>query len=54
MFIGLLCFSKYICSINTTDNTTVNTTVKCISLNNQKCMTQSTLISLNSNEYIER
>ena len=48
VFIGLLCFSKYLFSIaNTPDH------VKCISLNNQQCMTQPALINLHPNEYIE-
>ena len=48
VFIGLLRFNRSLASIvNTSDST------KCISLNNQHCMTQSTLINLHPNEYIE-
>ena len=48
VFIGLLCFWKSLSSIaNTPDH------VKCISLNNQQCMIQTTLINLHSNEYLE-
>ena len=44
---GLLCFSKSLSGIaNTPDH------VKCISLYNQQCMTQLTLIN-SHNEYIE-
>ena len=45
VFIGLLCFSKSLCSIgNTPDH------VKFISLNNQQCITQPTLINFHPNE----
>ena len=48
VFIKFLCFNKSLSSIaNTRDH------VKCISLNNQQCMTQSTLINLHPNKYIE-
>ena len=48
VFIMLLRFSRSLASIvNTLDHT------KCISLNNQKCMAQPTLINLDPNEYIE-
>ena len=48
VFIGLLCFSKSFSSIvNTPDY------IKCISLNNQQCITQPTLINFQPNEYIE-
>ena len=48
VFIGLLNFIKSLSSIvNTPDH------VKCISLNNQQCMTQPTLINSHPNEYIE-
>ena len=40
MFIGLL-----ISTVNASNHT------KCVLLSNQKCMTQSTLINLHSNEY---
>ena len=45
---GLLYFSRSFASI-------VNASVhkKCISFNNQQCMTQPTLINLHPNEYIE-
>ena len=47
VFIALFYFTKSLSSIaNTPDH------VKCISLNNQLCMTQSTL-DLHSNEYIK-
>ena len=46
--IGLLCFSKYVTMIINTPGHT-----KCISLNNQQCMTQSTLINFHPNKYIE-
>ena len=48
LFIGLLYFSKSLCSIvNTSDH------VKCISLNNQQYMAKPNLSNLRSNEYIE-
>ena len=48
VFLGWLCYSKSLSSIaNTPDH------VKCISLNNQQCMTQLTLINLHPNEYIK-
>ena len=48
VFIGLLRFSKFLSSIvNTHDH------VKYISLNNQECMTQPTLINLHLDKYIE-
>ena len=48
VFIGLLCFIKYLSSIGyPLDN------VKCISLNNQQCMTQTAVINLHPNVYIE-
>ena len=48
VFIGLFWFRKSFSSItNTPDH------VKCISLDNKKCMTQPTLINLHPNEYIE-
>ena len=41
VFIGLLCFSKSLASaVNTSDH------IKCISLNNQQCMDQPTVIIL--------
>ena len=46
--VGFLCFSKFLSSIGNTQNH-----VKCLSLNNQECMTQPTLINLHPNEYIE-
>ena len=48
VFIRFLCFCKPLSSIvNTPDH------VNCISLNNQQCMAQPTLINLNPNEHIE-
>ena len=47
VFIGLMCFSKSLSSItNTPDH------VKFISLNNQQCMAQPTIINVHPNEYI--
>ena len=48
VFIGLVCFGRFLASIVNTPGHT-----KCITLNNQPCITQSTLIILHSNEYIE-
>ena len=48
MFIRLLSFSKSLTSIV---NAFYHT--KCISLNNQQCMTQPTHINLHPNEYIQ-
>ena len=48
LFIGLLCFNKSLFSIVNSLNR-----VKCISFNNQQCMTQPTLINSHPNEYIE-
>ena len=42
MFIGLL-----------TDTVSASNLTKCVSLSNQKCMTQATLINLHPNEYIQ-
>ena len=48
MFIALLSFSGSLASIvNTPDH------IKCVSWNNQQCMTQPTLINLHPNEYIK-
>ena len=48
VFIKLLFFSKSLSSIvNTGDH------VKCISVSNQQCMTQPTLINLHPNKYVE-
>ena len=48
VFIELLCFSRSLaCIFNTPDHT------KFISLNNEQCMTQYTLINLDPNEHIE-
>ena len=46
MFIALLSFSGWLASIGNISNWTI-----CISLNNQPCMTRSTLIDLNPDEY---
>ena len=43
-----MCFSKCLSSIANTPDL-----VKCISLNNQQCMTQPTFINLHPNNYIE-
>ena len=49
VFIRLLYFNKSLSSIaNTPDH------LKCISFNNQQCMTQPTLINLHPNEYIDK
>ena len=48
MFIALLSFSGFLASIVNTPGHT-----KCLSWNNQQCMTQLTLINLHPNEYIE-
>ena len=49
VFIRLLYFNKSLSSIaNTPDH------LKCISFNNQPCMTQPTLINLHPNEYIDK
>ena len=47
VFIVLLIFSRSLANILNAPNHR-----KCISLNNQQCMTQPTLINLNPNEYI--
>ena len=48
VFIGCLSFSRSLSGIvNAPDH------IECISLNNQQCMTQPTLINLHPNEYIE-
>ena len=48
VFIASLSFSGSLASIaNAPDH------IKCISLNNQQCLTQPTPINLNPNEYIE-
>ena len=48
VFIGLLSFDGVLASIaNIPDH------IKCISLNNQQCMTQPNLINLHPNKYIE-
>ena len=49
VFVALLIFSRYYCSIvNTPDH------VECTSLNNEQYMTQTILISLHAIECIER
>ena len=48
VFIGLLCFNK---SLSRIFNTLHH--VKCMSSDNQQCMTQPTLINLHPNEYVE-
>ena len=40
---------KFVVLLTSAVNTSNHT--KCVSLNNQKCMTQPTLINLHSNEY---
>ena len=49
MFIKLLSFSGSLTIIVNASNHT-----KCISSNNQPCMTQPSFINLNPNEYIKR
>ena len=48
VFMALLSFGESLSSIDDTPDH-----VKCISLNNQQCMTQLTFINLHPNEYIE-